>query len=64
MFPVRTSASRGYEEEELVTVQLNFSAGTIIFSVNRVQVDTTPWPSSSTVLTNRCKNRQFFSVFY
>ena len=66
MFPMRISASRGYKEEDLVTVLLDFSAGTITFSVNRVQVGTTPWPSSSTVLINRCTVVivNFFSVLY
>jgi hypothetical protein len=56
MFPMR-----GYKEEDLVTAQFDFSSGTITFSVG-----TTPWPSSSflpsssTVLINRCNNRQFF----
>ena len=48
LYPMKTSASRGYKEGDLVTVRLDFSAGTITFSVNGVQVGSTPWPSSST----------------
>jgi hypothetical protein len=44
MFPLRTSASRGYKDGDLVTVQLDFPAGTITFSLNGVQVGATPWP--------------------
>lgn len=47
LYPMRTSASRGYKEGDLVTVQLNFSAAIISFFVNGDPVGSTPWPSSS-----------------
>ena len=46
LYPMRTSASRGYKEGDLVTVQLNFSNAIISFFVNGDPVGSTPWPSS------------------
>lgn len=47
LYPMRTSATRGYKEGDLVTVKLNFSNATISFFVNGDPVGSTPWPSSS-----------------
>lgn len=45
IYPMRNSASRGYKEGDLITVQLDFTAGTIAFSVNGAHVGSSPWPS-------------------
>lgn len=47
IYPMRTSASKGYKEGDLITVKLDFTEGTIAFSVNGVQVSTCRWPANS-----------------
>ena len=45
IYPMRTSASRGYKEGDTVTAQINFEAAMITFSVNGARVGSSPWPS-------------------
>lgn len=45
IYPMRTSASRGYKEGDTVTAQINFEAAMITFSVNGARVGSAPWPS-------------------
>ena len=46
LYPMRTSASRGYKEGDLVTAEINFAAAMITFSVNGARVGSAPWPSA------------------
>lgn len=48
MYPLKTSASRGYKEGDTVTVQLDFSSRIISFSVNGDNVGSTPWHFENT----------------
>lgn len=48
IYPLKSSASKGYREGDTVTVQLDFTSGVISFSVNGDNVGSTPWHFENT----------------